>query len=180
MNGIYPQGSRPLLYAATCALLLTTWFAPASAQQDDSYILGEERRLEMVVHVLGEVVRPGEYRVADDTDVLELISKAGGGNQYANLNAITITRLDPQASQYQIARDGGTNGSTLTSERVMNVHLQDILKGKSQSAVPLLHPGDVVLVPRNSYFKWRTAAAILRDLSVVFTAYLLAVRTFQD
>jgi len=28
-----------------------------------------------VVHILGEVQRPGEYRVADHTDVLELIAQ---------------------------------------------------------------------------------------------------------
>src|SRR5688572_8546323 len=51
---------------------------------DDKYILGAESRLEIVVHVLGEVERPGEYRVTDETDVLELISKAGGPTRFAN------------------------------------------------------------------------------------------------
>jgi len=179
MNGIYPQGFGLLLRTAACALLLAVVVVPALAQQEDSYILGEERRLEMVVHVLGEVQRPGEYRVPDDTDVLELISKAGGGSDFANLSGITITRLNPQPAAYEVAQ-GGTNGYTQSSERVIRVNLDEILKGRSTTSVPMLHPGDVVSVPRNGWFKWRTGAAVLRDLSVVFTAYLLAVRTFQD
>jgi len=179
MNGIYPQGSCSLLRAVTFVLSLAAWIVPATAQQEDNYILGEERRLEMVVHVLGEVQRPGEYRVADDTDVLELISKAGGGSQFANLSGIMITRLNPQPASYEIAQ-GGTNGDLHPSERLIRVNVDEILKGKSTTPVPILQPGDVVSVPRNGWFKWRTAAAVLRDLSVVFTAYLLAVRTFED
>jgi protein involved in polysaccharide export with SLBB domain len=133
----------------------------------------------MVVHVLGEVERPGEYRVPDDTDVLELISKAGGGSQFANYSSITITRLNPQPVAYDVA-SSGTNGGSHASERIIQVNLEEILKGKSATPVPMLQPGDVVSVPRNGWFKWRTAAAVLRDLSVVFTAYLLAVRTFDD
>ncbi len=64
---------------------ITSWFfvslfllGQLGAQEKERYLLGDEQKLEMIVHVFGEVARPGEYRVADDTNVLELISKAGG------------------------------------------------------------------------------------------------------
>ena len=88
-----PAGIAPLL-APLFAVLL---HAPAGAQTriDDTYLLGEEQRLEIVVHVLGEVERPGEYRVPDDTDVLEAVSKAGGPTEFAHLGNVSLRRRDP-------------------------------------------------------------------------------------
>jgi len=136
-----------------------------------------ERRLEMVVHVLGEVTRPGEYRVPDNTNVLELLSKAGGGTPMAKMGAVTITRT--ARSPYDVASTGATATKAPEEDLVIHVNVDEYLQGRAQGALPVLKPGDVVSVPRNGFSKWRTSASVLRDLSVVFTAYLLYVRTFE-
>ena len=56
------------------------------------YFLGDEEKLEMVVHIWGEVKEPGEFRVSYETNVVELISKAGGPTEFANLSKIRLTR----------------------------------------------------------------------------------------
>ncbi len=138
----------------------------ASAQRGD-YILGEERRLEIVVHVLGEVTRPGELRVEDNTNVLEALSKAGGGTQFANLNAVTITRLPQDAI-------GNSSG-----EQIIHVNINDYLNKGAAEPLPVLQPGDVVSVPRNNFSRWKTTASIIRDLSIVASTYFLYLRTVK-
>ena len=62
-------------------VLLAFTLVPAVAfaqSQGKGYLIPQEQGLEMLVHILGEVQKPGEYRVPDHTDVLELIAKAGG------------------------------------------------------------------------------------------------------
>ena len=172
MRATYSTGLRSLLRA--CALGAVLVPATVAAQQKDDYLLGEERRLEMVVHVLGEVARPGEYRVSDDTNVLELLSKAGGGSGLAKLSEVTITRM---SANTEVA--GSIGHVPASGQRVIHVNIESILAGKT-AEVPGLQPGDVVMVPRNSWSAWRTAAAVMRDLSIVATTYFLAVRTYQD
>ncbi len=175
------MGLRPSLRTAALGALLVAGILPAGAraQQRDDYLLGEERRLEMVVHVLGEVTRPGEYRVADDTNVLELLSKAGGGTQLSRMSEVTITRMTSEPENLASASESAIAHGGVKAQRVYRVNVEDILQGKS-AEIPNLRPGDVVMVPRNSMSTWRTTAAVLRDLSIVFTTYLLAVRTYQD
>lgn len=167
------RGRNPLRFAALRAqalalLLVTCALAPMAHAQADSYLLGGERRLEIVVHVLGEVIRPGELRVGDDTNVLEALSKAGGGTQYANLNAVTITRLSPHSTM-----------NSSGPEQIVHVNIKEYLKKGASEPLPLLQPGDVISVPRNNLSRWKTTASIIRDLSIVATTYFLYLRTVR-
>lgn len=142
---------------------------PSAAQRtaEDSYLLGEENGLEIVVYVLGEVQRPGEYRVNDFTDVLELISKAGGPTEFASLANVSLRRRD-------------TAGLEPGGQRILEVNVSEFLSHEDAPPLPGLGPGDVVTVPRNKKAKWRTAFTMVRDLSVVVTAYLLYLRVEQN
>lgn len=130
----------------------------AGAQEPGGYIVGEQRTLEMVVSVWGEVLRPGEYRVSDATDVLQLLSKAGGPTEFAKLSGVTITHAP------------GTGGD---KPRIEKVAIDQYLHWAKATAPPRLEPGDVVVVPRNAFSKWKQVAGILRDLSIVASTYFL-------
>jgi len=154
-------------YVWIVAILLAAVLAPArsSCQVGDRYILGQEKKLEMMVHILGEVKTPGEYQVVDGTSVLELLSKAGGPTEYSQLATISLTRAL----------------ATGTSEpRVVTVDLDHYLHSSQPVGIPALQPGDVVMVPRNRKYRWKLVSGILRDLSVVASAYFLGVRAFRD
>lgn len=168
MRGRNPLRSAALRVQTLSLLLVTCALVPTVQAQADGYLLGEERRLEIVVHVLGEVVRPGELRVSDDTNVLEALSKAGGGTQFANLNAVTITRLNPRPT---------VDGSS--AEQIIHVNIKNYLKNGASKPLPLLEPGDVISVPRNNLSRWKTTASIIRDLSIVATTYFLYLRTVR-
>jgi polysaccharide export outer membrane protein len=151
-------------------LLLSLALSGTSAAQgplDDSYLVGDANRLEMVVYVLGEVVRPGEYRVTDDTDVLELISKAGGPTEFASLANVSLRRRDPA-------------GAEPDAERILHVNVSEFLSQADAPPLPGLNPGDVVMVPRNGKAKWRYVFTMVRDLSVVVSMYLLYLNIIHD
>ncbi|MGH2569600.1 MAG: polysaccharide biosynthesis/export family protein [bacterium] len=161
------KGTPPMKLAAR-AFLIAAMLAAASgatAQDRERYILGETTRLEILVHVMGQVQTPGEYRVPDKTNVLELISKAGGPTDFARLSGVIVKR------------GGGTSSAESSKGEVIHVNLESYLTRENAKPVPILQPGDVVTVPSNSWSTWKAIFGIARDVSVVASLYLLWVRT---
>ena len=156
--------SRVVLLLLSLAL---TGTSAAQGPLDDTYLVGDADRLEMVVYVLGEVVRPGEYRVTDDTDVLELISKAGGPTEFASLRDVSLRRRD-------------VAGTEPGAEPIVHVNVSKFLTQEDAAPLPGLSPGDVVMVPRNGKAKWRYVFTMVRDLSVVVSMYLLYLNIIHD
>jgi protein involved in polysaccharide export with SLBB domain len=155
---------RAVHLAAILLLLVPVSLAvarPALAQNAD-VILGEPNRIQIVVHIIGEVKRPGEYQVPDDTDVLELLAKAGGPTEIADLSGVSLRRRDVPGYPTNPAEDA-----------IVNVDLDEFLKRKDAPLPPVLQPGDVVTVPRNKMHAWKTVFTMVRDVSVVVTTYLL-------
>ncbi len=154
-----------------CLLILCASAGSVFGQSRDKYTFGEQHELEIVVHIMGEVHKPGEYKVVDQTNLAELLAKAGGPTEFSNLNSVIITRYETNLY--------GTNGSgpSKLRKRNLKVNLGDYLRNENKTAeIPDLLPGDIVLVPRNGWSKWRHAATIVRDLSVVASAYFLYIR----
>jgi protein involved in polysaccharide export with SLBB domain len=139
------------------------------------YLLPQEQGLEMMVHIFGEVQKPGEYRVPDHTDVLELVAKAGGPTEYANLSWVKIRRVMPV--QVSATRNVARLSPNVT---VLDVNLKEAWEERSDSPPPRLVPGDVVVVSRNSWFGYRRLATVVRDLAVVASAYFLYLRVVED
>jgi len=165
------------LWFATGLFFLSIGLTTAAySQERENYILGEEETLEMIVHIWGEVRDPGEYRVSDDTNVLELISKAGGTTQYSKLSDVRITRTNPN---FISGGSNGQNGSEQVS-RIQNINLEDYLKRENSQIVPILRPGDVVYIPRNSLSTWQNVTGFARDLSVIASVVFLAVRALNQ
>jgi protein involved in polysaccharide export with SLBB domain len=139
------------------------------------YLLPQEQGLEMMVHILGEVQKPGEYRVPDNTDLLELLAKAGGPTEFANLSWVKIRRVMP------VELSSTRNVTRLSpTVSVLDVNLQSAWKKKQNGAVPRLVPGDVVVVSRNSWFGYKRLSTVVRDVAVVASAYFLYLRVAQD
>lgn len=142
------------------------------AQETQRYLLGEEAHLQIVVYVLGEVSRPGEYLVSDNTNVVELISKAGGTTDFSNLGDVTIRR--------EVVSYDENSPRKVISNDVIRFNVQEYLKNKNSPEPPLLKPGDVIYVRKNVWSKWRAVATVMRDISVVATAIFLYFRTFDN
>ena len=88
------------------SLFLVVLFSVTVFGQDqDKYIIGSEKKLEMIVHIMGEVRKPGEYRVEDNTNLVELISKAGA--------------VDPLSNQFNIPTTPATARTKMAAPNTM-------------------------------------------------------------
>ena len=151
--------------------------------RNGQYLIGDQEKLEMIVHIWGEVAKPGEYRVPDNTNVLELISKAGGPTQFSNLKQVILTRerapIRRISGSHSPSGWGGADRSVLAepdeddneqSKRVVTINLNDYLQKNEYSNLPKLRPGDVIRMKRNSWFRWREAVRILSQVAIVVQA----------
>jgi polysaccharide export outer membrane protein len=81
------------------------------------------------VFITGEVAKPGAYPLAGPRTVMQLIALAGGLNEYADANSITVMRIE--------------NGH----QRSFQFHYRDVARGKALAQNITLQPGDTVVVP---------------------------------
>jgi polysaccharide export outer membrane protein len=81
------------------------------------------------VYVLGQVQRPGEFKINRFVDVVQALSMAGGTTPFAQLDSIKILR-----------REGNT-------QLAIPFAYSDIAAGKRLQQNIVLRPGDTVLVP---------------------------------
>ncbi|MBN2412642.1 SLBB domain-containing protein, partial [candidate division KSB1 bacterium] len=159
-----------------CLLIIVTSIDSLLFAQDiiqkDQYIIGEDGKLQFSVHIWGEVARPGEYLVPDKTDVLELISKAGGPTEFSNLKDVKITRgllrftvKDIKATNINISKykSGSKNIKSVTK-----IDLKRMLENEDYTKLlPILQPGDVVMVGKNTWYKWQTVIRVVSQLAIV-------------
>lgn len=168
--------TRPLALRGGAILLVAAclWPATALSQERSGYIRGEQQGLEMLVHIMGEVQKPGEYRVGDQTNLLELLSKAGGPTQFSRLGSISVRRV--AAAPLGSAAAGGATPRI----EIIRVNMDDVLSKQGMAPPPMLQPGDVVFVPKNSWHTWKNVSGIIRDVSVVASAYFLYSRASRN
>ncbi len=161
-----------LLSEMMLLFVLANFSGQLVAQETGDYLLGEEEKLQMVVYILGEVQKPGEYRVSDNTNVIELISKAGGTTEFSNLGKVRIRRelvmYDENSPRKKIKKE------------FLKFDAKGYLEKQGTPDPPILKPGDIVYVGKNSWSSWRKVATVVRDVSVVASAVFLYFRTFDN
>lgn len=159
--------------------VLNTGYSQNIQAKGDKYLIGEEEKLEMIVHIWGEVRNPGEYRVQDDTNVLELISKAGGPTEFSNLEDVILTRGGfpwrqlanfKSNATLQAKKDNLPEYSKGFQKRVIRINLKEYLEKEDFKGFPKLQPGDVLRIKRNSWFRWMTAIRLVSQIAIVFQA----------
>ncbi|MFD2602746.1 polysaccharide biosynthesis/export family protein [Flavobacterium suzhouense] len=110
------------------------------------------------ITILGEVRNPNTIQVdKDNVTLLELISKTGGFEFYANLKSIKVLRQEGENVRV-------TNIDLTTANDILNTNIQ-------------LHPGDVVIVPskKNKEFDKRIATIIPLATTVSAAAILVGL-----
>jgi hypothetical protein len=159
--------------------------------KSSQYLLGNEERLEMLVYIWGEVRTPGEYRVPFNTNVVELISIAGGPVRSAKLTNVQITR---QASQWSVDSEKIENiiesaqepltedvlkRSLQTASRKILVYNVDKYLGDEDMVIPppILKPGDVVNVSTNNWYWWREMIKVVHEVAVIASVYAWFLRS---
>jgi polysaccharide biosynthesis/export protein len=81
-------------------------------------------------NILGQVVKPGSYPLANSATVLDAIAFAGGFRDFAKQKGIYILRQNPDGTPSRLP-----------------FNYKDVIKGKHLSENVTLQPGDTVVVP---------------------------------
>ena len=134
------------------------------AQTDESrrsqyYLrLGTEDALQFYVHVWGQVGKPGLYLVADGTDLVGLLSLAGGPTEDAKLAKIKLVRTA-----------AGKKGT-------IAVDLKRYTNSGDYAGIPVLEPGDTVVVPPTFWHKVMRFGSILSVTALLANVIVYATR----
>ena len=103
------------------------------------YYLGAKDEILMKVNVWGFVQRPGQYLVPRHTDLISLISFAGGPRDGAKLKEVRIIREDDE-------NDGNGANGHMPEGTIITVDVKEFLESGNGNRIPALKAGDTVLV----------------------------------
>jgi len=154
-----------LVSALTLCILTALPFAWSHAQGRESgislsqpvyatpsnYSIAKPGELTMQVNVWGQVEHPGRYEVSIQTDLVQLLSYAGGPTADAKLTSVKVTRF--------LKTDNGVT----KSESFVN--LEDLYRVNEASLV--LQPGDTIFLDQTSWTTLRDVLAIVGGAAVL-------------
>jgi hypothetical protein len=120
---------------------------PSSASY---YFIAKPSELSMQVNVWGFVKNPGRYEVPTSTDLIRLLSYAGGPSQDATLDNVRITRGSFRS-------DGGRQELELDLQNLGNINPADLV----------LYPDDTVYIDHSSWLNVRDIFAVITVLAIV-------------
>jgi len=126
------------------------------------YYLGTEDELLIPINIWGFVQKPGQYMVPNNTDLISLMSFAGGPTNGANTSGIQIVRSDPRYGN-----------------RVWKVNVKKYLETADDKLVPLLKPGDTVIVKGTAFNKVKSFFSFLTSFAI-FAQMLYWIVIVQD
>jgi len=112
----------------------------------------------MTVKVWGEVQKPGLYDVPIGTDLIELISSAGGPTEAAQLSKIKIIHGSEKKGRGQ----------------VMKINVKEFLETGDLSMIPEIKPDDTIIVPMKPSQYVRVSLSWTQQLMSLIQAYALA------
>ncbi|MDD5582183.1 MAG: SLBB domain-containing protein [Candidatus Marinimicrobia bacterium] len=98
------------------------------------YYLGRQEQTELLypVKIWGEVVRPGIYDVPLTSDIIGIISYAGGPTNMAKLTNVRLLR----------------NERTEDGEKILIiVDIEKYIETGDKSLLPIIRPGDTIMIP---------------------------------
>ena len=117
--------------------------------------MNEEDQLKILTYIWGQVERPGLYIVPDDTDVLTLMSLAGGPTVDAKLKSVRIIRSSPSGE-----------------EQIIFVDLKKYIETADYRLIPRLMPGDTVIVSGTSFYAFSRIVTFLSQVAITLSVYL--------
>lgn len=138
------------------------------------YYLGDKDQILMNVNVWGYVAKPGQYVVPRNTDLISLISFAGGPKEGANLTHVRIVRggeLETgQTDPYSVNGKPGKGAGADTRVTILDVDVKGNLSSGAIAAIPILKGGDTVLVPQTFGSKFKNAVGVSSLVGILAAA----------
>lgn len=128
-------------------------YNPASIYLYSGTLTGTEQ-LKIKTYIWGQVKKPGLYIVPDNTDLLTLMSSAGGPTENAKLSKVKIVR------------------STEDGEKVIWINLKKYLETGDENIIPIMKPGDTVIVSGSTYYAFTKAVDWLSQIAIMLSVYV--------
>ena len=128
---------------------------PTSSQLSRAaqYYIGDEGELLIKVNIWGRVRQPGQYFVPSNTDLITLISVAGGPAEKSRLDNVRIVR------------------NTESGSEIIIVDIKKYLKTADQRLIPLLEPEDTVVMSGSIWYVISNVVTVVAQLAVVANVY---------
>ncbi len=111
-------------------------------------------QLKIKTYIWGRVRNPGLYIMPDNTDLLTLISSAGGPLEDAKLSKVRIVR------------------SIEGTEEIIWVDLKEYLDTGDNSLIPILQPGDTVVISGTTFYAFTKVTDWLSKIAVALSVYI--------
>ena len=120
------------------------------------YFLGTDDQLLIKVNIWGFVAKPGQYLVPSDTDLISLISFAGGPRDGAKLSSIKIIR----AKESDKAKD-----------TILDINVKKYIKSGEESLIPQLQPGDTIIISGSKWYHFSNFLGFVTKLATLIQIY---------
>ena len=117
--------------------------------------MGQSNELLMRVNVWGRVLRPGQYFVPATTDLITLISVAGGPEDKSRLTDVRVVR----------AGGNGQEGD------VLDVNVKKYLKTGDKRLIPSLKPEDTIVVHGSVWQLIGDVVTVAGQAAIIAQAY---------
>ena len=144
-----------VLFAAALAQESSGGFQSAnnsSAYFYNGTIQGSEQ-LKIYTYIWGQVRKPGMYIVPDNTDLLALISLAGGPTENAKLSKIRVVR------------------PTLEGEKIIWINLKEYVETGNENMIPTMKPGDTVIISGTFFYAFAKVTDFLSKVAIALGVY---------
>ncbi|KAA3613677.1 MAG: hypothetical protein DWQ05_15465 [Calditrichaeota bacterium] len=164
----------------------TDTFSPTK-QKASLYYLGERNELLIKVNIWGFVQKPGQYLVPTDTDLISLISYAGGPLEEAKLKKVKLIRNEALLASNLVNQ--GThlamNGTTAMAlggikndqptpknyKKVITIDVNKFLQSGNESLIPELKPGDTIVLEGSTFHLFSRVFEFASKLAVFAQIY---------
>lgn len=130
----------------------------AEGSRAAQYFLGDRNAIYITVNVWGKVNKPGQYNVPSGTNLLTLLSAAGGPGNYSRLDNVRVVRLVNQR------------------EEILEVDVRRYLNTGDISLIPEIKPGDTIVVSGSAYNWIANAVDVVAKVGILLNAVVLMQR----
>jgi hypothetical protein len=116
------------------------------------YFLTPDDQLAIRVNVWGFVLKPGQYVVPKNTNLISMISYAGGPLQDAKLKSVRIVRDNSVRLAALAMTSPGLDGEDRKDKQdVLVVNVKKFISDGDESKIPQLMPGDTIVVAGSKF-----------------------------
>lgn len=128
--------------------------ATPNAQAGSYFYVARPNEMTMQINIWGFVQNPGRYEVNTSTDLIQLLSYAGGPTNDADIEDVRITRI--------VRRDG------ILSTKEMRVNLRKM--DRLEETKIMLQPGDTIYMDHTSWLTVRDIVSVVTTAAIVTAA----------